>query len=179
MVSEPTITEQAKMAFMVATPLRRWYISAHLPLLRQPGILAKELSMTVRIFVAFSAVMLFTLATAFAQDVNGNWQAEFDSQIGQQKYTFMFTVKGDKLTGKAIGDIKGEKRETEIQDGKVKGADISFVEPLKIMDMEIKIEYIGKIMGDEIKLKRKVGDFAEYDITLKRVKPATKKASGN
>ena len=133
--------------------------------------------MAARVFVAFTAVMLFTLATAIAQDVNGSWTSDFESQIGQQKYTFMFTVKGDKLTGKAIGEIKGEKRETEIQDGKVKGADISFVEPLKIMDMEIKIEYSGKIAGDEIKLKRKVGDFAEYDITLKRAKAATKKTN--
>jgi len=131
--------------------------------------------MTVRTFLAFAAVILFTVAIALAQDVSGNWQAEFESQIGQQKYTFEFTVKGDKLTGKAIGEVKGEKRTTEIQDGKVKGDTISFVEPLKIMDMEIKIEYSGKIKGDEIKLKRKVGDIAEYDITLKRAKAGDKK----
>jgi hypothetical protein len=128
-----------------------------------------DYTMAVRTFLAFAAVMLCTVAVAFAQDVSGNWSSEFESQIGQQKYLFEFTVKGDKLTGKAIGDVKGEKRTTEIQNGTVKGDMISFVEPLKIMDMEIKIEYSGKIKGDEIKLKRKVGEFAEYDITLKRV----------
>jgi hypothetical protein len=131
--------------------------------------------MAVRKFVAFSALMLCCLATAYAQDVSGTWHSEFESQIGEQKYVFSFTVKGDKLTGKATGEVKGEKRETEIQDGKVKGDEISFVEPLKIMDMEIKIEYSGKIKGDEIKLTRKVGDFASYDITLKRAKGADKK----
>jgi hypothetical protein len=132
--------------------------------------------MAVRTFVAFTAIILCFVSVAFAQDVNGTWQAEFESQIGQQKYKFEFMAKGEKLTGKAIGDIKGEKRETEITEGKVRGADISFVEMLKFNDMEIKIEYSGKIKGDEITLTRKVGDFASYDITLKRVKSGDKKA---
>jgi hypothetical protein len=135
--------------------------------------------MALRSFLAFATLMLFTLAIASAQDVNGSWQAEFDSQIGQQKYTFTFNVKGDKLTGKAVADVKGEKRETEIQNGKVKGDAISFEEPLKFMDMEIKIEYSGKIKGDEIKLTRKVGDIASYEITLKRAKAAGKKSPAN
>jgi hypothetical protein len=132
--------------------------------------------MGVRILFAFALLMLLTLATAFAQDVSGDWQSSFDSQIGEQKYVFKFTVKGDKLTGKAIGDIKGEKRETEIKDGTVKGDAISFTEPLKFNDMEISIEYSGKIKGDEIKLTRKVGDFASYEIVLKRAKSDDKKA---
>jgi hypothetical protein len=129
-----------------------------------------DLTMAARTFLAFATLMFFSVTFALAQDASGSWHSEFDSQIGKQKYTFVFNVKGDKVTGKAIGEIKGEKRETDIQDGKVKGDMISFVEPLKIMDMEIKIEYSGKIKGDEITLKRKVGDFAEYDITLKRAK---------
>ncbi|HYV34080.1 MAG TPA: hypothetical protein VE988_00160 [Gemmataceae bacterium] len=132
--------------------------------------------MAVRTFLAFAAFMLLCLTSAIAQDFNGNWKAEFESQVGEQKYLFEFTVKGDKLTGKATGEVKGEKREpVEIQDGKIKGDEISFTEMLKIMDMEIKIEYSGKIKGDEIMLKRKVGDFAEYDITLKRAKKDEKK----
>jgi hypothetical protein len=126
--------------------------------------------MAVRKFLAFAAVMLLTAATALAQDVAGTWTAEFESQIGQQKYVFTFVVKGDKLTGTAVGDVKGEKRDTEIKDGKIKGDMISFVEPLKFGDMEINIEHSGKIKGDEIKLTRKVGDFATYEITLKRAK---------
>jgi hypothetical protein len=135
----------------------------------------RRLSMSVRTFFAFAAVTLFCVATAFAQDFNGTWSSVFESQIGEQKYTFEFKAKGEKLTGKASSEIKGEKRETELTDGKVKGDEISFTEMLKFQDMEIKIEYSGKIKGDEIKLKRKVGDFAEYDITLKRVKATDKK----
>jgi hypothetical protein len=41
---------------------------------------------------------------------------------------------------------------------------------VKIQDQEIRIEYKGKIAGDELKLHRKVGDITEYDIVAKRVK---------
>ena len=36
-------------------------------------------------------------------DVTGKWTAEFDTQIGVQKYTYEFKVDGTKLTGKAKG----------------------------------------------------------------------------
>ena len=130
--------------------------------------------MAVRTFFAFTALMLLCVAAAVAQDVTGQWTAEFESQIGVQKYKYKFEVKGEKLTGKATADVKGETRETELTEGKVKGADISFVEMLKFNDMEIKIEYSGKIKGDEINLTRKVGDIASYEITLKRVKADAK-----
>ena len=42
-------------------------------------------------------------------------------------------------------------------------------ETLKIQDMEVTVEYKGKLAGDELKLHRKVGEFAEYDIVAKRV----------
>jgi hypothetical protein len=35
---------------------------------------------------------------------------------------------------------------------------------------EIRIEYKGKVSGDEMKLVRKVGDFASYEIVAKRIK---------
>jgi hypothetical protein len=132
--------------------------------------------MAIRTFIASSTLLLCCFAVAFGQDVTGKWKSEFESQVGEQKYLFEFKVDGEKLTGKATGELKGEKREpAEIKDGKVKGEDISFAELLKIQDMEIRVEYSGKIKGDEIKLKRKVGDFAEYDITLKRIKDDPKK----
>ena len=54
--------------------------------------------------------------------------------------------------------------------------EISFVEPLKLQDNELRIEYKGKLKDDEIKLHRKVGDIAEYDIVAKRVKETDAKA---
>jgi len=53
---------------------------------------------------------------------------------------------------------------------------IFFVEPLKFGDNDLRIEYTGKVSGDEIKFHRKVGDFAEEDFTAKRVKDAEARA---
>jgi hypothetical protein len=121
--------------------------------------------------LTLTACALAFVGTAGAQDtVAGKWKAEFDSQIGQQKYTFDFKVAGTNLTGKAIGERDMGTNEVDITEGSVTTNGISFVEPLKLQDNELRIEYTGKVNGDEIKLHRKVGDVAEYDIVAKRVK---------
>ena len=39
-----------------------------------------------------------------------------------------------------------------------------------IQGQQMRIEYKGKINGDELKLTRKVGDFGQTEATAKRVK---------
>lgn len=112
------------------------------------------------LFVAFTAV------GAHAADFNGKWTAEFDTQMGPQKYAYEFHVDGATVTGKAIS----EQGETAITEGKIDGDNITFVEALSMNGMDIKITYTGKIAGDEIKFTRKVGDFATEELTAKRVK---------
>ena len=114
-----------------------------------------------------AVLMILAAVIAMAADVTGKWTSEFESQIGPQKYTFEFKVEGTKLTGKAVNAERGT---TEITEGKVNGDEISFVENLKFEGNDIRIEYKGKVIGDEIKLNRKVADFANYDITAKRAK---------
>jgi hypothetical protein len=122
-----------------------------------------------------TAFAIALLGNARAADsVTGKWTAEFESQIGQQKYVFELKADGEKLTGKATGERQGQKSETEIKNGKIAKDEVSFTEALKIQDQEIVVEYKGKIAGDELKLHRKVGDFAEYDIVAKRVKEPAK-----
>ena len=132
-------------------------------------------------FNAAAVAIALSLAVALgsfvrAAEIDGKWKAEFDSQIGQQKYVFDLKADGDKLTGKAIFERQEQKGEVALVDGKIAKDDVSFVEPLKFQDQELRIEYKGKIVGDELKLHRKVGDFAEYDIVAKRVKADEKKA---
>src|SRR5687767_6559585 len=117
---------------------------------------------------------LFSLS-ALAADVTGTWKAEFDTQRGLQKYTFNLKQDGTNVTGKANAERDGEKREAELKEGKVEGDTITFVEPLKIQDNEIKITYTGKISGAEIKFTRKVGDFGSSEATARR-EGATPKA---
>ena len=59
-----------------------------------------------------------------------------------------------------------------ITDGKIDGDKVSFNESLAIQDNTIVVEYTGTIAGDQLKLHRKVGDLAEYDIVANRAADA-------
>jgi len=122
----------------------------------------------------FATAVLFSLGflgsvRAADAGIAGKWTSEFDSQVGQQKYVFEFKADGEKLTGKASSERQGQKSDVEIKAGKIAKDEVSFTETLKIQDQEIVIEYKGKLAGDELKLHRKVGEFAEFDIVAKRV----------
>jgi len=125
---------------------------------------------------------LLTLAalslSALAADVTGTWKAEFDTQRGLQKYTFTLKQDGTSVTGKANVERDGEKREAELKEGKVEGDTVTFVEPLKIQDNELRITYTGRISGNEIKFNRKVGDFGSSEATAKRDGAQTPAAPG-
>jgi hypothetical protein len=116
---------------------------------------------------ALSLFFVLSAAAAFAGDFNGKWTAQFDSQIGTQKYTFEFHVDGTKLTGKANNEQFGS---TDITEGKIDGDNISFVELLNFQGNDLRILYTGKIDGDNIKFTRKVGDIATEELTATRVK---------
>ena len=47
--------------------------------------------------------------SAFAADVTGTWNAEFETQRGLQKYTFNLKQDGGKVAGKASVERDGEK----------------------------------------------------------------------
>lgn len=112
--------------------------------------------------------------TARAQDsVAGTWKGQFDSQIGQQKYTYVLKVDGTNVTGTATGEREMGTNTVTITEGTITTNGLFFVESLKFDDNELRIEYTGKVNGDEIKFHRKVGDVAEEDFTATRVKEAT------
>ena len=113
------------------------------------------------------AVMIAGLAVpAFAADFDGQWKATFDTQIGEQHYTYTLKADGEKLTGTA----KNDHGSTDITGGTIKGDTVTFVENLDFNGNQIVITYTGKIAGDEIKFTRKVGDFATEELVAKRVK---------
>lgn len=120
-----------------------------------------------RTFVVSVLALFAALATTLAADVSGKWTSEFDSPIGRQSYIYEFKVNGTTLTGTATQSERGT---TEIKEGKISGDDISFVELVTVEGNQLRIEHKGKVAGDEIRLRRKVGDFAEYDIIAKRSK---------
>ncbi len=129
--------------------------------------------MTSRITLA---ALAFFPGMIFAEDASGIWNAEFETQIGRQKYSYTLKQDGDKLTGKAIAEARGQTREVELKDGKVDGDKISFVEMLNMGGNEIRNTYTGTIAGGELKLTRAVGDIAKEDIVAKKGAKATVQA---
>jgi len=126
--------------------------------------------MTGRLMVMAATLVLGLAGAATAGDVAGTWTAEFDSQIGVQKYTYTFKVDGETLIGTAVGERMGETAEVEITDGKVVGDKVTFTEMLDFQGQQIPITYEGTIEGDEIKFTRNVADFVTEQIVAKRKK---------
>lgn len=108
---------------------------------------------------------------ALAADVTGTWKAEFDTQIGRQKYTYSLKQEGTQVTGKATSDVGGEKHESDLREGKLDGDTLSFVELFSFQGNEIRITYRGDIAGNEIRFTREVGEFAKEDLIAKRETP--------
>ena len=112
-------------------------------------------------------VVWYLTSVAAAVDITGKWVAAFDTQIGEQKYTYTFQVKGSELTGTASSEIAT----TAIKNGKVDGDTVTFVEPLDFMGMLLEISYTGKIVSaDQIDFTRKVADVATETLVAKRAK---------
>lgn len=122
--------------------------------------------MTRSRFLLTAVFAILVTAPTFAADASGTWKASFDTQVGVQNYTYTFQVDGNKLTGRA----KSDNGDTEITEGKINGDTITFVENLNYQGMQLRIEYTGKLTGDEIKFYRKIADVATEELVAKRVK---------
>jgi len=112
----------------------------------------------------------FTLARAAG--IDGKWAAEFDTQVGVQKYVYEFKTGADgKLAATAQWNRMEQTGTTELKEVKLNGDAISFVETFTMPDgdAEVRIEYKGTLAGDEMKLTRAVGDFATEELVAKRV----------
>lgn len=103
---------------------------------------------------------------AAAADINGRWTASFETAIGVQDYVYTFKVDGAKLTGTA----KYAEGESPLEEGKIDGDQVTFVENRKFGDVDTRIEYKGKIVSaNEIRLTRVLTGFgATEDLVAKR-----------
>jgi hypothetical protein len=127
--------------------------------------------MSLRKNIILTVLMLAGLVCAYAADVTGKWTTQFDSQVGVQKYTFELKTDGANLTGTAISKIAdAEEVRTALTEGKINGAEITFVENLKYQGMDLRIVYKGTVAGDEIKFSRNVADQGGETFVAKRVK---------
>lgn len=120
----------------------------------------RRVVLTMAVFLA-----IFTVA-ALAADIDGKWTAQVPGRGGQaQERTFTFKADGNKLTG----TMSAQQGETEISDGKIKGDTISFSVVRKFQEKEFKMNYKGKVSGDEIKFTMTIeGMDRSIDFTAKK-----------
>jgi hypothetical protein len=115
-----------------------------------------------------AVAVVLSVVLVQAADPSGRWAATFNTDVGEQQYTYEFVVKGTTLTGKIKGSLTGE---SEVQEGKIDGDKITFVESVSFMEMPLRIVYSGVMTSaDEIKFTRNVADFANEELTARRVK---------
>jgi hypothetical protein len=122
--------------------------------------------MKLRIAAVLLVLVLGFALPALAADITGQWEATFNTQVGEQHYVYTFKVDGEKLTGTTKSNLGS----SDIQNGTVKGDDVSFVENLDYQGQKLAITYTGKISGDEIKFTRDVAGAGKEDLVAKRVK---------
>lgn len=122
----------------------------------------------VRRAAAVLGFFVLLLASVHAQNVTGRWTATFETQVGQQQYTYDFVVKGTTLTGTAKGSLTGE---SPITDGTIEGGKLAFVENAKYQGMDLRIAYTGTVASDgEIRLTRTVVEGSPEEAVAKRAK---------
>lgn len=123
--------------------------------------------------------LVLTTGALHAAELTGRWKAVFDTQVGKQSYTYDLKAAGDKVTGKATGDINGANQRTvDLTDGRLSGDVVTFVETFEFQGNEVTIRYRGKFQGDEIRFTREVGEIAKEELVALREKPASTKLAG-
>ena len=92
---------------------------------------------------AFAMIVPMAAASTLrlrAAGVDGKWEAEIDSPMGPMILTFELKSDGESLTGTIGNDLMGD---VEIQEGKVSGDEVSFVQTQARGDFEIRMMYTG------------------------------------
>ncbi len=106
----------------------------------------------IKSMVQFTACLALAVAlNASAEDkkidLTGNWKSSFTNQDGQvRETTVKLKAEGEKLTG----TISGRNNDTAIDEGAIKGDEISFKVTREFNGNKMVIKYTGKVSGDTI-----------------------------
>lgn len=116
------------------------------------------------VFSVFATLAL--LATSLvAADLTGKWTAETEGRDGQKR-TVILNLKseGEALSGTVSGPGG---RDFNIENGKITGDDVSFAVTMEFNGNSRRVEYKGKLVGDQLNLKSGQGERTR-ELTAKR-----------
>src|ERR1051326_496407 len=91
--------------------------------------------------------MILLTLVALAADISGNWKATAEGPNGTMERTFVFKLEGTKVTGETTSSMMGK---SVISDGKMDGDTVTFTLTGNIGGNEMKLNYKGKVSGNEI-----------------------------
>jgi hypothetical protein len=111
------------------------------------------------------ALALCTAASAAAQDVVGAWNMTYTTRDGV-KMSSTLTLKSE--GGTLSGTISSPRGSVALDEVSVKGEDVAFAVIRVGFGDRIRIDYTGKVKGDMMTLKMKVGAREPIDVTAKR-----------
>src|SRR5579885_1218941 len=105
--------------------------------------------------------------TASAADITGTWKGTAETPMGKVERTFVFKQDGNKVTGETTSDVMGK---SDIEDGTIDGDNLTFTINVNFQGNEAKVNYSGKVKGDEIDMHVEVpGQDYKIDYTVKKV----------
>lgn len=110
--------------------------------------------------------ILLACSVAFAADVSGTWKGTAETPNGTIERTFVFKVDGNKLTGETTSQMMGK---SVIENGKIEGDNLSFTITVKFQDNEMKLNYTGKLSGNEIKFHVEGAGGMTLEYTAKKI----------
>ena len=86
-----------------------------------------------------------------ASGVDGKWEGEVAGPGGPMVMVFDLKADGEALMGTVGNEMMGT---SNIEDGKISGDAVSFVQVFSRGNRQIRFQYEGKLMGDEMELTR-------------------------
>ena len=109
----------------------------------------------MKTLVATFVLLLVTLSSAFAADIDGKWKSERTMERNGQSMTIVmvFDLKADgsKLTGKVVTTTPRGDREANVSDGKIDGNKFSFSTVSEGPNGTMTTKFEGAIEGDTLK----------------------------
>ena len=111
------------------------------------------------------AVLLAASALLLASDPTGTWTGDQPGRNGNT-YSITFKLKAD--GAKLTGTMRGDQFEQPIQNGEIRGDDISFTVHLEFAN-GIDLKYSGRVASDKIHFKvQRGGDDAAQEFVATR-----------
>lgn len=104
-----------------------------------------------RAFALAVPALATTMRRLRAAEVDGRWEAAIEGPQGSMVLTFDLKADGEALTGTVGNEMMGE---SEIQEGKISGDQVEFVQVMQRGNFQMRFTYAGKLSGDEMELTR-------------------------